>query len=145
LQTGKIHGENTDGKGALNALEKTGSVSDKKVLIIGAGGSAKAIAYEAEKRGAKTQTLSRTLRQNSIPISQFSECDYDILINCTPSDLPVEPHLLREGKIVMDIRVNPQDSSLLSEAQKRGCCLVGWKEMFYEQAKLQLELFLSSQ
>lgn len=145
FRNGKIIGENTDGKGALNALEKQGSVAGQRILILGAGGSAKAIAYEAEKRGAKTQLLSRTARQNAAPLSEFSQCDYDVLINCTPSDLPVDPQRLLEGKTVMDIRVNPQDSSLLSEALKKRCRLVGWKEMFNEQAKLQLELFLSSQ
>lgn len=144
---GKIHGENTDGRGALNALEKLGTVASKRIVVLGAGGSAKAIAHEARKRGAEVVLLGRTARGEVKALSQCEEVareGYDYLINCTPDPMPIETKCLLENCIVMDIRTSPQESPLLAEALNKKCQVLGWQAMFYEQALLQRELFLSA-
>lgn len=145
FKNGRIYGENTDGKGALNALEKLGLVGSKRMVILGAGGSAKAIAYEARKRGANVVLLGRTVSGEVRPLSQFEEVaisGYDYLINCTPDPMPIDSKYLLDNRIVMDIRTSPKDLSLTTEAHLKGCQVIGWQEMFYEQALLQRELFL---
>ena len=57
---GRVFGYNTDGTGALDALEERGPVQGKSLVILGAGGSAKAIAFEAKKQGARVTILNRT-------------------------------------------------------------------------------------
>lgn len=139
FQGGEMRCWNTDGIGALNALEKTGSVLDKRIVILGAGGSAIAIAKEAKIRGAHVVIANRTLERalkidaDAVSLSDYSSKDYDILINCTPTH-PVSDESLLPGKIVMDIRSRPKMTPFLQAAQKKGCTLVYGIDMFIQQA-----------
>lgn len=131
FKAGKLYGYNTDGIGAMNAIG--GSVSGKHIVLIGSGGAAKAIAYEATKRGARVTIVKRN--------EPFPEKPYDILINCTPVELPIDPKYILSGSIVMDIKTKPKETELLRMARNRGCAIVYGYEMFIEQALLQFELW----
>lgn len=148
---GKIYGINTDGIGALNAIEKHITIKGKKVTLIGAGGAAKAIAYEAHKRGALLTILNRDIEKakkiasdlgcvaaalNAISFS--AHADYDLLINCTPSPMPIPEEYLRPSAYIMDITTRPKETELLQAAQKKGCSLIYGYEMFVQQAQEQL-------
>lgn len=95
IREGKIKGYNTDGIGALTALQR--SVSGKKVTIYGAGGSARAIAFEAKKRGAQVTVVNRN-KERAIEVASRLGCSFgemvdgDIVINTTPI-VPTTPHL----------------------------------------------------
>lgn len=146
----KFCGYNTDGKGALDALEAKGSISGKKVIIIGAGGAAKAIAYEAIKRGGecvivnrtedKARDLSTQLGCRFAKLASISE-EYkradDILIKCIPEAMPFDAELFIPGRIVMDIVTVPKESVFLKKAIEKGCVPVYGYEMFVNQAALQ--------
>ncbi len=143
-------GYNTDGKGALNAIEKRVKVKGKKVIILGAGGAAKAIAYEAEQRGALVTILTRNAKKakslaavvNGLDqMHEYYNTGYDILINCTPADLPIDPQYLLPQALIMDIRSRPKKTPLLQHALKKNCAVVYGYEMFIEQALLQYQLF----
>lgn len=140
---GKWHGYNTDGLGALNALEVCCPVQNKRVSIVGAGGAAKAIAVEANKRGAKLSIINRD-KQKAEKLAAKAQgkafsldevpSDYDILINCTSSLMPIKLSDIIPGTIIMDIQTSPKETDLLQEAKKQGCrCVYGYK-MFIEQA-----------
>ncbi|MES2122658.1 MAG: type I 3-dehydroquinate dehydratase [Chlamydiota bacterium] len=70
---GKRRGFNTDGVGALNAIENKGSMRDKHLVVVGAGGTAKAIIYEAMQRGAQVTVLNRT-HEKAIALAAQLHC-----------------------------------------------------------------------
>lgn len=137
-----IEGYNTDGMGALNAIEATYSVNDKQMVLIGAGGSAKAIAYEAGLRGAKVTIVNRT-KEKALSTAKQLSCtgkglddigNYDILINCTPAPMPIDPHCLIPKTLAMDIKTKPKDTLFLKYAEEKGCEVIHGYRMFVEQA-----------
>ncbi len=144
---GKIKGYNTDGLGALNAIERQGLVSGKKVLVIGAGGTAKAVAYEAQKRGASVFIYNRTFekaqklarRMNYRPVQDF-EGGFDIYVNCTPASAPVDSNLIASSSLVMD--VNHFKTKFLIDSGKKGCSVIAGEEMFVLQAKEQFRIYI---
>lgn len=146
---GKISGKNTDGFGAINALEEYGPLQGKQIAILGAGGSARAIAYEALKRGAKVAILNRTT-QRAIDLASSLNCygcgldekiPYDILINTTPSNDPLGLPPL-PNTLVMDIKSKTIDGPFLDHARKQGCRIVLGYRMFVEQALGQFDTWL---
>lgn len=123
-----ILGFNTDGDGALDVLEKRVLVKGLKVVILGAGGSSKAIAYEAKKRGAHVFVCSRRYGNlTKIP-------PYDVLITTLPVEIDHEPIA---GSIVFDINFKRKTSYLMKKAALKGCQLIFGEEMFDAQAGFQ--------
>ncbi len=158
---GEWFGMNTDGSGALDALEKRGKVADKTVLIIGAGGAARAIASEATARGARVVIVNRTLRKGeiiahqvkggAISIDQIDGCSYDIIINTTAvgmspkiGEMAIPPEFIREKTVAFDIIMNPKETKFLNTAKNRGGRVVFGFEMFAEQAVRQLKAWSMS-
>lgn len=149
-----IHAYNTDGIGALNAIEKITTVKDKKIVILGAGGAAKAIIVEALHRGGHVTVVNRTLSRaaalaEKFPIEARALSDlkeivqegYDILINCTPDEMPIEPKLILPRTVVMDIKTIPRVTELLAIAMEKGCEIVYGYQMYIEQALEQYALW----
>jgi 3-dehydroquinate dehydratase/shikimate dehydrogenase len=152
-ENGKIRGWNTDGKGALDVIEKRIQVKGKHLVILGAGGSAKAILHEAIKRGARVTILNRTVTKGealakkyhcfSASLNAFpyiANLGYEFLINCTPigmeshNELPIDVKYLLEKRIVMDIISNPKETALLKAAKEKQCPIIYGTEMFTQQA-----------
>lgn len=148
----EIIGSNTDGMGALDALEKRGSVAGKKLVILGAGGAGRAIAFEAKRRGADVWVLNRTVPKAQ-EIGATTGCrfgslsdippDYDILINCTSDPMPIDPKQILRKALVMDINYS-QRTSLIQKACELGCQTIHGDEMFLNQAEAQSILFRES-
>jgi len=150
LKSGKILGKNVDGMGALDALEKHLCVSGKKIVLLGAGGSCKAIAFEAKKRGAKVHISNRTLekaKQVSLSLgTTFSSLEelplsYDILINTTSHSMPIHEKQIVPNCVAMDITYTPKETLFLQKAKKQGCSIVYGEEMFRCQAEKQSALW----
>lgn len=145
----KLIGYNTDCTGALLAIEEKTSVKSKDILIIGAGGSAKAIAFEAILRGAYVTILNRNI-EKALSVASLLNCaggslddiktHYDILINCTPGEMPIDASHIIEGSYVMDIKIHP--TVLLNIAKEKGCSLIFGYDMFVYQAIEQFKLWL---
>jgi shikimate dehydrogenase len=155
-----LTGYNTDGDGAIQALEETTALEGKKVILIGSGGAALAIAFGLKAKGAKLVVLNRTEDKakrlakkvnaegfgglNRLP--EISSAD--ILINATPVGMPPETDqtvipkdLLHNRLTVFDIVYNPGETRLIAEARERGCAIVhGYKMLLYQAVK-QFELF----
>jgi len=140
-----MEGTNTDGVGALDAIEKKMKVAGKKIVLFGAGGSARAIAFEAKKRGAFLVILNRNEQRAKDLAKQVGSAsgkleevphDTDILINCTP-ELPIHPAMYQKAALAMDVVYEPRKTPFLQEAEKQGCELVFGEEMFVNQAKGQ--------
>ncbi len=150
FKNGKIYGYNTDGVGALNALEQRSSVIGKQIVILGGGGAAKAIAFEAIKRGGKVTVYCRNpekekqirgVLKNWEEIDELERAEYDILINATPLSMPIECTQIQPNKIIMDLTIRPKDTDLLKWAVEKKCQVVYGYEMFIEQAIYQFEIW----
>jgi len=142
-----LTGFNTDCTGAIDAIEEKIAVKNKHILIIGAGGSARAIAYEAVLRQANVTILNRNLKK-ALKIAEELCCKggsindiktyyvngYDILINCTPNELPFDPLFILDHVVVMDIQSFPKWTKLLLEAKNKNCDIIFGFEMFVNQA-----------
>jgi 3-dehydroquinate dehydratase/shikimate dehydrogenase len=139
---GKAIGTNTDAPGALNAIEKHTSVRGKQLALLGAGGTARAIAYEAKQRGAHVTVFNRTPSRakefgcEGFPLEELPHHPYDILVNTIPPK-SIEVPSIRPHTIVMDVVYYPRETPLLAAAKKLGCHCVYGDEMFVEQALLQ--------
>lgn len=158
FEKGRLTGYNTDAKGALDAIENKVKVAKKRVVVLGAGGAAKAIIYETLKRGAEVVVLNRSekkaddlaeyfgkdkalLTGGLEALSKHFKEGYDILINTTPDPMPINPEWIIPGSFVMDIMVYPQYSAFLSVAQQKKCCLIFGYEMWINQALVQQKLW----
>ena len=144
----KSLGTNTDAPGALNAIEKHLKVKNRKVAILGAGGTARAVAYQAKKRGAHVSIFNRTLdRAQSLaselgvaayPITAIASYSYDLLINTIPPTGQSEAMFeMPSSCTVMDVVCHPKETPILKAAKRRGCPCIYGDEMFIEQANLQ--------
>jgi len=170
-EEGKLIGFNTDGPGALKAIVDAGvKLAGKNVLMLGAGGAARAIAFTlAQKGGIKElvlldinedflNKLTGDLRNGTNAIitpgaldSQTVEdhmASADLVINCTPvgmhpnEDATLVPdHLFRPGQVVFDVVYNPLETKLLRQARAKGLTVIPGVEMFINQAILQFERF----
>lgn len=146
FRDGKIVGTNTDAPGALNAIEKHGPVKDKKIAVLGAGGTARAICYEAKRRGAtvsifnrtpeRSKTLAKEFDASGYSLEELSTHPYDILVNTIPPK-SVTITEIRPNTIVMDVVYDPKETPLLKKAKELGGTCIYGEEMFEEQAVLQ--------
>ena len=144
-------GTNTDGVGALNAIEMHGKVSGKRMAILGAGGSARAIAYEATSRKAKVSIFNRTLKRagalakefgcEAHPLDELAAHPYDILVSTIPPNpdgiLPIPTTEILAHTLIMDINNCSGKSPLLRAAKEKGCRTIQGSQMFESQAHLQ--------
>ena len=147
IKEGKLIGYNTDGIGALNAIEKHGLVFGRHILFIGAGGAAKGLIFEASQRGAFVSIVNRT-PEKAIEMAatvkgrgggfdllpEICKQGYDVIVNCIPeSDLIEEKWILPE-KVAMDIVYVPKNTPFLIKAAQKKCKIVYGYEMFVGQA-----------
>ena len=158
---GKLIGENTDGKGFLQAFKKVTSPNGKRIAILGAGGAARAIAVELALDGAKdfliinrdqrrgedlVNLLNSKLNATAKFISWSSQYkvpdSIDVLINATSVgmadsgsyDLDIDLSTLRNNLIVADVIVNPPQTNLLKSAAAIGATTIDGLGMVVNQA-----------
>jgi shikimate dehydrogenase len=160
---GRLIGYNTDCKGALEALEEKMDLRGKRVVLLGAGGAARAIGFGLKERGVPLIVVNRS-KERGRALSKELGCDYlamsslarmkeggveaDIMINATslgmyPRDgeTPLPKELLKKGMMVMDIVYEPLQTRLLREAKKKGCVTVDGLEMLIRQGVAQFEIW----
>lgn len=153
-------GWNTDGSGATQALAARLPLAKQKIVILGAGGSARAIAYEARRQQAEVIILNRTFAKaeklaqelgcsayalNST--TQLKQIQYTTLVNTLPGNVYAEPDFqaifqpdnLLPNQIAMDIVYQPVNTPFLQIArQANNVCIPGF-EMYINQALLQIQ------
>jgi len=162
---GRWFATNTDAPAAISAIQdglrKAGSIPDlaaRKVLILGAGGAARAVGHGLLQQGAVV-TLTNRSRDRGKSLAAELGCQFtswenrgseicDVLVNCTSvgmhpniDESPFEQHWLSDSTLVFDTVYNPEQTLLLKQARDRGCASVSGVEMFIRQAALQFELF----
>jgi shikimate dehydrogenase len=170
-EQGRLIGLGTDGPGALKALVDAGvEIDGKSILMLGAGGAARAIAFTLARNTGLGKLLlmdinesmlqgltadlragtgscieSAVLTDGSLALAME---EADIIVNCTPigmhprEDASLIPtRLFRAGQVVFDIVYNPLETRLLADARSRGLTTISGVEMFINQAVLQFERF----
>lgn len=168
IRDGRLIGDNTDGKGFLASLKQVADPSGKKVLLLGAGGAARAIAVELGLASAahirvmnrdpkKAETIAALVQDNTSAKADVQAWDgeasvpedVDILINATSIGLgdaeamaPLKIETLRKGLIVADVIPNPPRTRLLREAENRGCTVLDGLGMLVNQGVIGVEHWL---
>ena len=138
-------GYNTDWIGFTKAIKPALTKKDKKALILGTGGVAKAVNYALHKLGIKTQYVSRD-EEKGLPYSALTETilhEYTIIINCTPlgmypntqtcPDIPYEH--LTPSHLLFDCIYNPEITLFMKRGQGNGARVMNGQIMLEEQAK----------
>ena len=168
---GRLLGYNSDGLGALGALRDAGAdPRGKRVLVIGSGGAARAIAVTIAREAppARLTILGVELEQLDRLVADVRErgdsevaggeltpnalaealAGCEILLHCSPvgmhpnaEDSVVPPALWRKSLVVFDAVYNPRRTRLLRDAAAAGCITVEGVEMFLGQAYVQFELW----
>jgi shikimate dehydrogenase len=152
-------GYNTDCSGAIAALEAWTSLQGKNVLILGSGGTAKAIGYGVKEKGGRLTVTYNKNKERGESLARELDCELvhardagtryiDILINCSPVGMSPNIHEspflakdLKEGMVVFDSVYNPLETKLLREAKAAGCTVIPGSELFINQAARQFELW----
>jgi shikimate dehydrogenase len=161
-RNGRLTGYNTDWLGAVTALQARISLTGRHVLILGAGGASRAIAYGIIQEGgrvtltdvdqARATALVKDLAAEAISPDAVDRCAATILVNATPvgmvpniDGIPIAPDLLGRFEVVMDIVYQPLTTRLLKEAQVRGAATIDGLQMLIHQATAQFELWTGQQ
>ena len=157
-RNGRLIGYNSDYLGAVKALTDETAVQGRTVVIIGAGGAARAIGFGVLQAGGKVVILNRSADKGKAladdlgadfqPLAGCRSIAGQILINTTPvgmfphaEKMPLDAELLTPDLTVMDIIYNPLKTRLLREAEKSGCKTIGGLSMFVKQGVIQFELW----
>lgn len=154
----ELRGSNTDWLGANRALADQIDLAGKSAVVLGAGGSARAIGFGLLEAGSTLTLCSRTESRGRrlaadldcpwIPLSRVTEPAADILVNATSvgmapnSEVSLVPVAsLEKFRVVMDIVYAPLQTRLLREAEAAGCATVNGLEMLLYQGVAQFELW----
>ncbi len=154
-RSGKLYGYNTDFSGMTALINLNGiEIKNKKVVILGSGGTSKTAAAVAESLGAaRIIRVSRTANEDCITYdTAYSDyADSEVIINTTPCGM--YPHILGEpidldrmpnAQAVVDAIYNPLCSNLVVKANKKGLKATGGLYMLVAQAARAAELFIDT-
>ncbi|RMG51051.1 MAG: shikimate dehydrogenase [Acidobacteria bacterium] len=158
IEGNRLVGYNSDVVGALRPLQSRLDLRGARVVILGAGGAARAVVYALRRAEADVLVLARRLdRAEQLAqrfgvraghLSDVAGIEYDILINATPVGLEnpdrdsiVPSSALRPGTIVFDLVPIGTETRLLREARRRGCRTISGLEMLVHQAAVQFQLW----
>ncbi len=166
-ENGKIKGYNTDGSGAVRALMNNNvKIENRNVMIIGNGGSARAIAFSLLKESGnifiagrdrnKVSGLAKDLKSfydhvDTIELIQINKNfmkNIDIIINTTPigmrpniNSTPLDSDLLDESHVVFDIVYSPEITRFLHDAIEKKCKIIKGIDMLIYQGIKQFEIW----
>ncbi len=147
MPDGKIYGDNTDYYGFSYMVKKLGvKIRDRKILIIGSGGTAKTATAVLTDMGAKKIVILS--RKDNTPENLKKHSDTDVLVNASPvgmypknGESPVDLDFFPDCKGIIDVIYNPSLTELLIQGQKRGIPCINGLSMLVAQAKLACEIF----
>lgn len=154
-RNGKLYGYNTDFYGLKALIERKGfSLKDKKVLILGSGGTSNTAAAVAEfMEATEIFKVSREGKDGYITYQEaYNECaDFQVIINTTPCGMfpnigksAIDINKFTALEAVFDAVYNPLKSKLICDAQKRGLISSGGLYMLVSQAAFAVEKFIDA-
>ncbi len=150
-RNGKLYGDNTDYYGFSYMAKSAGiSFKDKKVLILGGGGTSLTAQAVTRDEGAREIIVVSRRGENNYD-NLYLHYDTEVIINCTPVGMypnvedtliDLEPFTKLAG--VIDVIYNPSKTNILIDAKKRGIAYTNGLSMLVAQAKLAHELFFDT-
>jgi 3-dehydroquinate dehydratase/shikimate dehydrogenase len=154
---GKLYGYNTDYVGVLRAFQRRMPLRGSRVLILGAGGVARACAFALAQAGAtvcvcarrppRAKALAKAVGGEAVARTQLQREFFDAIVNATPVGMhpvtgrsPLEARELN-CRLVFDTIYRPQQTKLLQLAGRRGIETVSGLEMFVAQGTAQWKIW----
>jgi 3-dehydroquinate dehydratase/shikimate dehydrogenase len=154
---GRLFGFNTDVSAVIGPLERRIALKGARVLVLGAGGAARAAVFGLKEKGAEVYILNRTpegakelatqAKAKVCKREQLSKTDFDIVLNATPAGMHgskveslLEPDELR-ARLVFDMVYNPVETPLIRLAREKGIAVIPGLEMFVHQGAKQFEIW----
>ncbi len=171
LEGEKLCGYNTDSEGFITSLEKEGNTDPegKKILLLGAGGAAKAVAVSLANQGARKISIANRTKEranalvtmlkhiapqveaNCLPLGgdELNKCatEAQLIINATSVGLksdampPIDANALHAGQLVYDLIYSPAKTRLLAEAEAKGAKILNGLGMLVYQGALTFEIW----
>jgi 3-dehydroquinate dehydratase/shikimate dehydrogenase len=158
---GKLYGMNTDVAGIVVPLQKRIEIKGAKILVLGAGGSARAAVFALRDKGAEVFILNRTpetaaklARQSGAKVLKpeaLAKSAFDVILNATPVGMAgnsAKPILTAadfdkglKAKLVFDLVYNPIDTPLIRLARQQNIPIITGIEMFVQQGVRQFEIW----
>lgn len=160
------YGYNTDIEAAVSVLRDAVEAdpsddepfADKRILILGAGGVARAVSYGVHRAGGivficardfkKGDELSAEIGCKVVDWAARPNFEADIIINCTPvgmhpnlDESPFLPEWFNKKSIIFDTVYNPEQTLFIKQAREAECTTITGVDMFVRQAARQFKLF----
>jgi 3-dehydroquinate dehydratase/shikimate dehydrogenase len=156
-QDGKLYGFNTDVNGVVRPLEMRMALQGAKILVLGAGGAARAAVFGLKERGADVHILNRTpgpaqnlakkARARAINKLQLRKMAFDVIINATPvgmegnrDPMPIAEEDFK-AKYFFEMVYTPAETKMVKIARSRGLQVILGSEMFVQQGARQFEIW----
>ena len=153
--TGAIHAANTDAPGFVASLDTVGvDPQGITALVLGAGGSARGVAYGLREAGAARVAVWNRTPERAQALAADLEVDVayrplaaDLLVNCTSvgladgefKELPVDADALGTYATVADLVYRAGGTGLVAQARRRGCAVVDGLEVLVRQGAMSFE------
>lgn len=156
-QDGKLYGFNTDTAGIVRPIERRlNTLEGARILVIGAGGAARAAVFGLKERGAEVYILNRTAahakklahqaRARIMKRPDLKKIAFDVIINATPvgmgnsRETPLQDKEIN-ARYLFDMIYDPPETRLMKLAKERGAQIIPGIEMFVHQAARQFEIW----
>jgi 3-dehydroquinate dehydratase/shikimate dehydrogenase len=156
-QDGNLYGFNTDVNGVVRPLELRIRLHGARILVLGAGGAARAAVFGLKERGAEVSILNRTAsaaqklakqaRAKIINRTMLKKLEFDVIINATPAGmegnrdpLPLSEDELK-AKYFFEMVYTPAETKMVKMARARGMHVILGSEMFVQQGARQFEIW----
>ncbi|MBV8050631.1 MAG: shikimate dehydrogenase [Acidobacteriaceae bacterium] len=155
-QDGKLYGFNTDTAGVVRPLQQRLDLENAKILVLGAGGAARAAVFGLKERGAEVyilnrtpgaaQKLARSARARTIKLKDMKRLSFDVIVNATPVGMgntresPLKQEEIR-ARYAFDMIYDPVETRFLKLAREAGAQVIPGIEMFVQQAARQFEIW----
>jgi 3-dehydroquinate dehydratase/shikimate dehydrogenase len=155
-QDGNLYGFNTDAAGVVRPLQQRMELEKAKILVLGAGGAARAAVFGLKERGAEVyilnrtagpaQKLARSARARLLKRADLKKLSFDVIINATPVGMgntresPLNENEIK-ARYVFDMIYDPLETRLIKMARAAGAQVIPGVEMFVHQAARQFEIW----
>ena len=156
-QDGKLYGFNTDAAGIVRPLERRlNTLEGARVLVIGAGGAARAAVFGLKERGSEVYILNRSAgpakklahqaHARIVKRPDLKKLAFDVIINATPVGMgnsresPLQEQEIN-ARYAFDMIYDPPETRFLKLAKERGAQIIPGIEMFVHQAARQFEIW----
>ena len=156
-QDGKLYGFNTDVAAVVRPLERRLPLKGARVLVMGAGGAARAAVFGLKDKGAEVfvmnrtpeagQKLARQAKAKTFKREQLVKTNFDVIVNATPAGMAgsktqslLEPKEIN-ARLVFDLVYNPLETPLIRMAREKGIPVITGVEMFVHQGARQFEIW----